>query len=119
MAKKPSRWENIKGHALTKAGTHQKEAAPERSMYYCSGRSSNEAGFLFQLVARVHGSNNVNNCSYYCHQASGVGLKSVVGTGTATVTLEDLASSDFLFLIGCLIPPLLVPPLETQDLPKP
>ncbi len=93
----PISWEE----ALTKAGTHQKEAAPERSMYYCSGRSSNEAGFLFQLVARVHGSNNVNNCSYYCHQASGVGLKSVVGTGTATVTLEDLASSDFLFLIGC------------------
>jgi len=73
---------------------------PDRSFFYFSGRSSNEAGFLLQLFARLYGTNNVNNCSYYCHQASGVGLTSVVGSGTATVVLEDLARCDLLFVIG-------------------
>ncbi len=78
-----------------------RETEPDRSFYYFSGRSSNEAGFLLQLAARVRGTNNVNNCSYYCHQASGVGLASVTGSGTATVTLDDLNSCDLIFLIGC------------------
>ncbi len=73
---------------------------PNRSFFYFSGRSSNEAGFLLQLVARLYGTNNVNNCSYFCHQASGVGLSSVTGSGTATIDLEDLDSCDLLFLIG-------------------
>ena len=59
-------------------------------MFYASGRSSNEAAFLLQCFARVYGTNNINNCSYYCHQASGVGLGMSVGTGTATLTQEDL-----------------------------
>lgn len=71
-----------------------------RSFFYFSGRSSNEAGFLLQLLARLYGTNNVNNCSYYCHQASGVGLQSSVGTGTATIVLDDLEHSDCVFLIG-------------------
>ena len=61
-------------------------ARTTNTFFYFSGRSSNEAGFLLQLVARLYGTNNVNNCSYFCHQASGVGLKSVIGSGTATVT---------------------------------
>lgn len=73
---------------------------PNETFWYFSGRSSNEAGFLLQLLARVYGTNNVNNCSYFCHQASGVGLTSSVGSGTATITLEDLESSDCVFLIG-------------------
>ena len=87
--------------SLSKVSSHIKNTNPHRSFYYCSGRSSNEAGFLLQLVARIHGTNNVNNCSYYCHQASGVGLKSVVGSGTATVDVEDVSMCDFIFLIGC------------------
>lgn len=71
-----------------------------RSFFYFSGRSSNEAGFLLQLMARLYGTNNVNNCSYYCHQASGVGLQSSIGTGTATIVLDDLEKSDCVFLIG-------------------
>ena len=63
-----------------------KTLAPDETFWYFSGRSSNEAGFLLQLFARLYGTNNVNNCSYYCHQASGVGLTSSLGTGTATVT---------------------------------
>ena len=74
--------------------------APERSFFYTSGRSSNEAGFVLQLLARLYGTNNVNNCSYYCHQATGVGLHNVIGTGTATISLEDLGGADLIFVIG-------------------
>ncbi|MGN6548056.1 MAG: FdhF/YdeP family oxidoreductase [Aureliella sp.] len=74
--------------------------SPDQSFWYFSGRSSNEAGFLLQLLARLYGTNNVNNCSYYCHQASGVGLNSSLGTGTATVSLDDLESADLAMIIG-------------------
>ena len=74
--------------------------SPEETFWYFSGRSSNEAGFLLQLLARVYGTNNINNCSYYCHQASGVGLSSVTGSGTATIVLQDLDKTDLVFLIG-------------------
>ncbi|MEM8866354.1 MAG: FdhF/YdeP family oxidoreductase [Planctomycetota bacterium] len=70
------------------------------TFWYFSGRSSNEAGFLLQVFARLYGTNNVNNCSYYCHQASGVGLSSITGSGTATIQLEDLDEADCVFVIG-------------------
>jgi len=73
---------------------------PDRSFFYTSGRSSNEAGFVLQLLARLYGTNNVNNCSYYCHQATGVGLQNSIGSGTATISLEDLGKSDCIFVIG-------------------
>lgn len=73
---------------------------PDQTFWYFSGRSSNEAGFLLQLLARVYGTNNVNNCSYYCHQASGVGLQSAVGSGTATIELQDLEKADLVWVIG-------------------
>lgn len=73
---------------------------PERSFFYSSGRSSNEAGFVLQLLARLYGTNNVNNCSYYCHQATGVGLHNVIGSGTATVSLDDVGNCDCIFVIG-------------------
>ncbi len=75
-------------------------ADPQRSFFYSSGRSSNEAAFILQLFARLYGSNHVNNCSYYCHQASGVGMQSSIGTGTATVQYKDLELADTLFVIG-------------------
>lgn len=73
---------------------------PRRSFFYSSGRSSNEAGFLFQLLARAYGTNNVNNCSYYCHQATSEGLATTIGKGTASVELEDLTGADLIFVIG-------------------
>ncbi|HUQ71998.1 MAG TPA: molybdopterin-dependent oxidoreductase, partial [Planctomycetaceae bacterium] len=73
---------------------------PNETFWYFSGRSSNEAGFLLQLFARLYGTNNVNNCSYYCHQASGVGLNSVLGSSTATLVLEDVEHADCVFIIG-------------------
>jgi len=77
-----------------------KPCTADETFWYFSGRSSNEAGFLLQVFARVFGTNNVNNCSFYCHQASGVGLGSVLGTGTATLILDDVEHSDLVFIIG-------------------
>ena len=88
------------GDAMEKVGGRFAETRPDRSFFYFSGRSSNEAAFLLQLVARLYGTNNVNNCSYYCHQASGVGLASITGSGTATVSLADVDECDTVFLIG-------------------
>lgn len=73
---------------------------PQRSFFYASGRSSNEAAFVLQLLARLYGTNNINNCSYYCHQASGVGLTETLGTGTATVRYQDLEKADTIFVFG-------------------
>lgn len=73
---------------------------PDRSFFYSSGRSSNEAGFLFQLFARIYGTNNVTNCSYYCHQATSVALGETIGSGTATIELDDLDGCDLIFVIG-------------------
>ncbi|MFK7978050.1 MAG: FdhF/YdeP family oxidoreductase [Halioglobus sp.] len=92
----PLRWEE----ALDYAGERFKNAAAERSFFYASGRSSNEAGFVLQLLARLYGTNNVNNCSFYCHQATSVGLRNSIGTGTATVELDDLSQCDLFFIIG-------------------
>ena len=77
-----------------------KNTSPQRSFFYASGRSSNEAAFTLQLLARLYGTNNVNNCSYYCHQASGVGLNESLGTGTATVEYADLSKADTIFVFG-------------------
>ncbi|OFW17138.1 MAG: histidine kinase [Acidobacteria bacterium RIFCSPLOWO2_02_FULL_67_21] len=86
--------------ALDRLATGLKASGPGQSFFYASGRSSNEAGFLLQLLARLFGTNHVNNCSYYCHQASSVGLTSSLGTGTATVQLADVERSDLYILLG-------------------
>ena len=92
----PISWDD----AFQRISSKLRELSPDETFWYFSGRSSNEAGFLLQLFARLYGTNNVNNCSFYCHQASGVGLTSVTGSGTATITLEDLDQSDLVFVIG-------------------
>jgi molybdopterin-dependent oxidoreductase alpha subunit len=86
--------------AMERAAAALKETQPERTFFYSSGRSSNEAGFLLQLLARLYGTNNVNNCSYYCHQATSVALGNTIGTGTSTVELADLTGCDLIFVIG-------------------
>jgi molybdopterin-dependent oxidoreductase alpha subunit len=92
----PMTWDD----AMEKIAAKLRGTPAEETFWYFSGRSSNEAGFLLQLFARLYGTNHVNNCSYYCHQASGVGLNSVLGTGTATVVLDDVARADLIFVIG-------------------
>ncbi|HVP72714.1 MAG TPA: molybdopterin-dependent oxidoreductase, partial [Phycisphaerales bacterium] len=86
--------------AIERIAKKLKKTDPREAFFYFSGRSSNEAGFLLQVFARLWGTNNVNNCSYFCHQASGVALASVTGSGTATITLDDLEHADLIFLIG-------------------
>jgi len=86
--------------AIDHAAQKLKDINPQRTFFYSSGRSSNEAGFVLQLLARAYGTNNVNNCSYYCHQATSVGLDTTIGTGTATVELDDLTKCDLIFVIG-------------------
>lgn len=93
---RPIEWDE----ALSISASAMQAAGPERSFFYASGRASNEAGFLLQLMARQHGTNYVNNCSYYCHQASGVGLGSSIGSGAGTIRLEDLEHVDLYILIG-------------------
>ena len=93
---RPIEW----AEAMERIATKLKATLPEESFFYFSGRSSNEAGFLLQLFARLYGTNHVNNCSFYCHQASGVGLASVIGTGAGTIQLDDMENSDFVMLIG-------------------
>ncbi|MEQ1770618.1 MAG: FdhF/YdeP family oxidoreductase [Devosia sp.] len=93
---RPISWEWAIAHAAERLGA----ATPSRSFFYSSGRSSNEAGFVFQLLARAWGTNNVNNCSYYCHQATSEGLATTIGKGTSTVELADLTGADLIFVIG-------------------
>ena len=93
---RPIAWEE----ALDKIGAKLRATRPDETFFYASGRSSNEAGFLLQLFARLYGTNNVNNCSYYCHSASAVGLGNVLGSGVGTFQLEDLEKADLVFLIG-------------------
>ncbi len=93
---RPVSWDWALDHAASKL----QPLAPNRTFFYSSGRSSNEAGFVFQLLARAWGTNNVNNCSYYCHQATSEGLATTIGKGTATVELHDLTGADMIFVIG-------------------
>jgi molybdopterin-dependent oxidoreductase alpha subunit len=86
--------------ALDRAATAFIAAEPDQTFFYSSGRSSNEAAFLMQLVARAFGTRNIHNCSFYCHQASGVALTNVYGSGTSSITLDDLDQADFALVAG-------------------
>ncbi|MEM9510318.1 MAG: FdhF/YdeP family oxidoreductase [Cyanobacteria bacterium P01_E01_bin.35] len=73
---------------------------PERVASYSSGRSSNEAAFLLQLMMRTLGSNNLADCSDLCHAPSTFGLKQIFGTGTSLVSLKSLKETDCVVLAG-------------------
>jgi molybdopterin-dependent oxidoreductase alpha subunit len=77
---------------------------PERVASYSSGRSSNEAAYLLQLMLRALGSNNLADCSDLCHAASTVGLKQMFGSGTSMVSLDSLKQADCVVLIGSNAP---------------
>ncbi len=72
----------------------------DQASFYTSGRASNEAAFLYGLFARQFGTNNLPDCSNMCHESSGVGLNETIGVGKATVTIEDFAHADCIFVIG-------------------
>ena len=73
---------------------------PNAATFYTSGRTSNEAAFLYQLFARQFGTNNLPDCSNMCHESSGVALKESIGIGKGCVRLEDFEWTDAIFIIG-------------------
>jgi molybdopterin-dependent oxidoreductase alpha subunit len=72
---------------------------PNRALFYTSGRASNEAAFVYQLMARRFGTNNLPDCSNMCHESSGAALTQTIGIGKGTVTLEDLSDHAGLIVV--------------------
>ena len=73
---------------------------PNEAIFYTSGRTSNEAAFLWQLLARRFGTNNLPDCSNMCHESSGVALTESIGIGKGTVTLDDFNYADLIIVVG-------------------
>jgi molybdopterin-dependent oxidoreductase alpha subunit len=73
---------------------------PDQAIFYTSGRTSNEAAFLYQLFVRQFGTNNLPDCSNMCHESSGSALSETIGAGKGTVTLEDFDKAEAIFVIG-------------------
>jgi len=74
--------------------------SPDQAVFYTSGRTSNEAAFLYQLFVRAYGTNNLPDCSNMCHESSGFALKEVIGIGKGSVTLEDVERSELIIICG-------------------
>ena len=75
-------------------------ASPDEAIFYTSGRTSNEAAFLYQLFVRAYGTNNLPDCSNMCHEPSGVAMTEQIGSGKGTVTLDDFELADAIFVFG-------------------
>jgi molybdopterin-dependent oxidoreductase alpha subunit len=73
---------------------------PDQAIFYTSGRTSNEAAFLYQLFVRQFGTNNLPDCSNMCHESSGSALTETIGVGKGTVTLADFDRAGAIFVIG-------------------
>ncbi len=74
--------------------------SPDEALFYTSGRLSNEAAFLLQLLVRAFGTNNLPDCSNMCHESSGSGLNETLGVGKGSVSLDDLREADLVFAVG-------------------
>ncbi|HYI24151.1 MAG TPA: FdhF/YdeP family oxidoreductase [Thermomicrobiales bacterium] len=74
--------------------------SPNQASFYTSGRLGNEASFLYQWFVREYGTNNFPDCANMCHEASGIALRTAIGTNKGTVDLEDWQQADAIFLIG-------------------
>lgn len=75
-------------------------SSPDEAAFYTSGRTSNEASFVYQLFAKEYGTNNMPDCSNMCHETSGSALRPTIGIGKGTVTLEDFHDTDLIVIIG-------------------
>lgn len=73
---------------------------PNQAIFYTSGRTSNEAAFLYQLFVREYGTNNLPDCSNMCHEPSGLALGEQIGTGKGTVTLDDFEAAQAILVFG-------------------
>ncbi|MES1160501.1 MAG: FdhF/YdeP family oxidoreductase, partial [Bacteroidota bacterium] len=93
----PITWEEAFSHI---AEALNNLASPDEAIFYTSGRTSNEAAFLYQLFAREYGTNNLPDCSNMCHESSGVALGESLGLGKGSVTLEDLYLAEVIIIMG-------------------
>ncbi|KHO19225.1 FdhF/YdeP family oxidoreductase [Mycolicibacterium setense] len=75
-------------------------ASPDEALFYTSGRTSNEAAFLYQLLVRSFGTNNLPDCSNMCHESSGTALTESIGIGKGSVTVEDVTEADLIVIAG-------------------
>jgi len=73
---------------------------PNQAIFYTSGRTSNEAAFLYQLFVRAYGTNNLPDCSNMCHESSGVALSETLGIGKGSVKLEDFYEAELILVMG-------------------
>lgn len=73
---------------------------PDEAVFYTSGRTSNEAAFLYQLFVRKYGTNNLPDCSNMCHESSGVGLSETLGIGKGSVQLQDFEHAEIILIFG-------------------
>ncbi|WFB64822.1 FdhF/YdeP family oxidoreductase [Sphingobacterium sp. WM] len=93
----PISWED----AFKKIAEHYNAlSSPDEAAFYTSGRTSNEASFVYQLFAKEYGTNNMPDCSNMCHETSGSALRPTIGIGKGTVTLEDFHDTDLIIIIG-------------------
>ena len=93
----PISWDN----AFKLIGTHLNSlASPDEAVFYTSGRTSNEAAFLYQLFVREYGTNNLPDCSNMCHESSGVALNESLGIGKGSVTLDDFYEAEVIIILG-------------------
>ncbi|HEX3545133.1 MAG TPA: FdhF/YdeP family oxidoreductase [Mycobacterium sp.] len=74
--------------------------SPNEAVFYTSGRTSNEAAFLYQLLVRSFGTNNLPDCSNMCHESSGAALTDAIGIGKGSVTVEDVTKADLIVIAG-------------------
>lgn len=74
--------------------------SPDEAIFYTSGRTSNEAAYLYQLFIRAYGTNNLPDCSNMCHESSGVALSHTVGIGKGSVTLNDIHEAEVVMIMG-------------------
>jgi molybdopterin-dependent oxidoreductase alpha subunit len=74
--------------------------SPDEALFYTSGRTSNEAAFVYQAFVRAFGTNNLPDCSNMCHESSGTALTQTIGIGKGSVTLEDIHQADLLVIVG-------------------
>ena len=75
-------------------------ASPDEAVFYTSGKTSNEAAFVYQLFVRAFGTNNLPDCSNMCHESSGVALAEVIGIGKGSVSLEDIHRAELIVVMG-------------------
>ncbi|MBT2547741.1 FdhF/YdeP family oxidoreductase [Arthrobacter sp. ISL-65] len=75
-------------------------ATPDEAAFYTSGRTSNEAAFIYQLFVRAFGTNNLPDCSNMCHESSGWAMGQTIGIGKATITYDDFAKSQLIIIMG-------------------